>query len=317
LSVADPEFDAERERVFALYREQRLAEGLALVEEVAARHPDRPAETSFWRACFLTLSGRADHALEALGAALGRGVWWQRGWLDFDPDLEALRPLPAFAEIVAGSEANLAEAARSFPERPDVRLHVPESPARALLLVMPMYGDTAQVTEPHWLLDAELRVAVAVVGSSQSTPDGAPCWEIADLVVRDLSIARDEAIGAGIPEGVPLVLGGASQGGRRAIELAIDGRVPAAGFVAVVSGVPQPETVAPHLDAARRRGVWGWILTGELDPAAEAAERFGRELAEAFLEIRVDRLLGLGHVYPEDLPERLAGGLDLFLGPED
>jgi predicted esterase len=310
VSVPKESFDADRARVFALHEERRFAEALALAEEIAARHPDRPAETTFWRACLLCLLGRTEEALGAFRAALDRGVWWSRDGLDRDPDLEPLRPLSGFAEVLARSDANLAGARSGFPDHPEVLLHLPAGPPSSLLLVMHMLGATAHATEPYWRPAAELGAAVALVGSSQTTTDGQPSWELDDLVVRDLGLARDAAVRGGVPSSTPVVLAGASQGGRRAIGLSIDGRVPSIGFIAVVPGVPLNEHLAPHLESAATRGIRGWILTGEHDQEAAAAERLHRELTRAGLEVRFELVAGLGHEYPADFPARLPAALD-------
>jgi hypothetical protein len=312
--MADPGFDAERQRVFELHHDGLHEAGLALAEEVAERHPGRLAETTFWRACFLSLLGRTDDAFAAFFRALDRGAWWQRGWLEMDPDLEALRSLPRIGDVLAGSDANLEEARTRFPDRPEVRLLLPAGRPRALLLVMHMLGETAAETEPRWRGATDVGAAVAVVGSSQSTSDGVSCWELDDLVVRDLSLARDEARRAGVGDEAPVVLAGASQGGRWAIQLAIDDRLTAAGFLVAATGVPRPGQLEPHLPSAAGRGIRGWILAGERDHATPDAERLGRELAAAGLEVRVEPVAGLGHDYPEDFSRRLAGALDLVLG---
>jgi predicted esterase len=309
------DFGADRQRVFALRRQGRFAEGLDLAEEVAEQYPERPAETAFWRACLLSLTGRTQEALESFRAALDRGVWWPKIMLETDPDLDPLRSLPGFADVLVGSDANLARARAGFPDHPEVRLHLPSESPKALLLVLHMLGATAETTEPHWR-GADPGMAVAVLGSSQSTPDGQQSWEVDELVVRDVLLGRDEAIRAGVGAGVPVVLGGASQGGSWAIQLAIDGRVPARGFLAVVSGAPRSEDVAPHLGDAVRRGVQGWILNGELDQGAPATERLHRELVEAGLDVRLESVAGLGHEYPDDLPARLAGALVFVLADD-
>jgi hypothetical protein len=311
--MPDASFEFDRARVFTLYEERRFEEALTVADEAAGRHPDRPAETTFWRACFLSLIGRTDDAVDAFRGALDRGVWWTRTWLESDPDLDPLRSLPAFDDILAGSDANLAAARSGFADRPEVRLHVPDGPPRALLLVMHMLGATAAETEPHWRGGAELGAVIVVVGSSQRTSDGQPCWELDDLVVRDLALARDEALGAGIGGDVPVVLAGASQGGRRAIELGIDGRVPSLGFLAVATGVPALERLTPYVPFAIERGIRGWILIGEHDRQAAEAERLGGDLAGAGLDVRVVSVAGLGHDYPGDFPSRLGEGLELVL----
>jgi pimeloyl-ACP methyl ester carboxylesterase len=83
-----------------------------------------------------------------------------------------------------------------------------------------------------------------------------------------------------------LVLGGASQGARFAVRLALAGALPARGFIAIV-GAPPPEKLEPHLDTARKAGVRGFFITGERDPARAGVEAAHRLLASAGLEVRL------------------------------
>jgi hypothetical protein len=312
--MADPRFDEATKQLFTLYGAHRFEEALAFAEEVDASHPDHLARTTFWRACLLSLNGRTAEALGALWEALERGAWWPASWLEGDPDLEGVRNDPAFEELVDRSEAATRTARRAFADRPEVRLLLPPGEPRALVLVLHMLGRTVEETEPHWRTGPNLGVAIALVGSTQRSFDGEPCWEFDDLVERDLSLAVEEASAAGVPSAAPLVLAGASQGGRRAVEFTLDPQLGAQAFVAIVPGVPREERLAPHLRPAAERRVRGWILTGEADWEASGAGRLGRDLSAAGVDVRLDSVPRLGHAYPEDFAKRLPDALDFVVG---
>lgn len=77
----------------------RIAEGLALDEELAARLPGDPT-VRYNLACSLALSGRSEEACDALARAVELG-YDDAGQMLADDDLASLRELPRFRELVA------------------------------------------------------------------------------------------------------------------------------------------------------------------------------------------------------------------------
>jgi hypothetical protein len=308
--VVDQRFAEATARVFGLYLEGRLDDALAAIDEIDADLPGHVGRTTIWRGCLLVADGRTDEGLAALAGGLDRGLWWAPDWLE-DPDLDRVRDDRRFAEILARSAATAERARRGFPARPEITLRLPSGEPRAVALVLHMLGRTVEETEPHWRAAPALGVATAFVASTQHTADDEPCWDFGDLVARDLSLALEETRAAGIGPRPPLVLAGASQGGVRAVEAAIDPALAARGFVAIVPG--PPDVAEGAVRAAADRGVRGWVLVGAEDPQAQAGLHLGSDLSAAGLPVTAESVPDVGHDYPGDFGARLPRIVDFVL----
>ncbi|WP_147450032.1 hypothetical protein [Corallococcus carmarthensis] len=106
------QLSAEAEQAYDSLDFERCAERFRASGEVAGEGPDR--SESFYRAAgCASLAGHADAAVEVLKRAVQAG-YYDADHLEYDPELAALHPLPAWSGIVAEARANLAKA----PEAP-------------------------------------------------------------------------------------------------------------------------------------------------------------------------------------------------------
>jgi dienelactone hydrolase len=307
-------FLALNDRVFALYGEGRLAEALHVVDEESDGLPRWRSRTTYWRACLLGALGRPDESLAALRSGLDAGLWWRPDWLTTDQDLEPLWDLSDFAEIVSSSERRQAAANTGRPERPEVRIFPPAGEPRGLLVALHMYGVTADESASYWRAATEEGLAVAVPESTRIQADGLPCWDDEEAVRRDVALAIEEARTL-TPGADDLILAGASQGGMRAIEMTLRGEPGnARAFIGVVAGLADLDLLEETARAAARRGVRGWLLTGDRDAAQQAVELLHAQLRDAGLDCRIDVIPGLGHTFPQDFGVRLKAALPFLAG---
>ena len=198
-------------RMVAAYGRGDWVEALEAAEAYAVQAPEE-AEPVYWTACIRSRAGDADGALAGLRAGSERGFWWAPEMLRDDPDLEAARGAPGFADVVAVSERRMAEA------RQDVEpTLLSEGEGDRVLLAL--HGRMGVVDEA---LEAWLP---AVAGG---LPRGRAGLEPAPLVGRRglgrPRVARRELDWAEAQLGTgPRVLGGFSQGGMLAIAEAVAG----------------------------------------------------------------------------------------------
>jgi len=75
-----------------------LEKGRQMAEEALAREENEPL-VLYNIACFFSMSGNADRALELLEKAVERG-WGDRAWLETDSDLDSLRDIPRFKALL-------------------------------------------------------------------------------------------------------------------------------------------------------------------------------------------------------------------------
>jgi mannose-6-phosphate isomerase-like protein (cupin superfamily) len=84
---------------FAEAADGNVDEGRAVMERLAARHPDHWG-TAYNLACFEARFGDRDRAFAHLATALRRDEESARGWAERDTDLDSLRDDPRWQEIV-------------------------------------------------------------------------------------------------------------------------------------------------------------------------------------------------------------------------
>ena len=306
-------FLALNDRVFDLYGEGRLAEALHVVEEAAETLPGWRSRTIYWEACLLSLVGRPKEAIEVLQRGIDAGLWWRPDWLTTDQDLEPLWDLPEFSEIVSASELRQIAANTRRRERPEVLVSSPMGHPRGVLVALPMYGVTAEESAPRWRPATEEGLVVAVAESTTIQADGKPCWDDDQAANRDVQLAVEEtrSMAPGVHD---LVLAGASQGGMRAIEMTLRGDPGARAFIGVVAALADPDLLEETAEAAAKRGVRGWLLTGDRDAARQAVELLHVQLRDAGMDCRLDVIPGLGHTFPGDFEDRLRKALPFLLG---
>jgi predicted esterase len=299
-------FLALNDRVFALYGDGRLAEALAAVDQEEPSLPGWRSRTTYWRACLISQLDSPEGALGVLRKGLDEGLWWRPDWLTTDEDLERLWDLPEFAEVVAESERRQQAANAGQPDRPRVLLFPPPGQPRGLLVALHMYGESADEAAPRWTSAREQGLAVCVPESTRVGAEGRPCWDDEMAAARDITLAIEEARSAHPVPDEAMILAGASQGGMRAIELALLGEPePARAFIGVVAAMADPDLVEGKGREAADRGLRGWLVTGDRDAARQAVEVLHAQLSQAGVDCRLDHVPDLGHRYPDDLEDRM------------
>ena len=307
------EFHRVRGKVLELYRQERYQESLETAFKARSRFPEKEGETIYWIACLKCRLGKTEEALHVLLGALEQGHWWGEHWLLNDPDLEPIRGRPEFRKIMEVSEERQ-QAAQAQAKPKLLVLPLEEWERPPLLIALHGMGGSAEGSAPYWEAAQEIGFLVAIPQSSQVVSEDGYGWNDGNLARREMAahwerLQREYHLD---PERV--ILAGASQGGRLAIELALEGEpIPARRFIAVVPAIRDPEGLACKVKEATDRGVRGWIVTGEQDYARSKVEAFCTQARAAGMGCEIEVVPGLGHDFPDDFPERLTRALDALL----
>ncbi len=309
------EFDDLRERVFALYAERRFEEMRVLLDDAAERFPSHRSAVTYWQACIDSLLGEPSQALQRLHRGAQEGLFWPENALHTDPDLAAVRPLPAYEAMLDAVRRAKERANANRPEQPEVLIFAPEAePVRGLLIGLHMYARSAAETAHHWRSATQLGLVVVLPESTQVGGDGEPAWVDAAVTGRDVRLAREEALDRFPAAAAATVVGGASQGGGRAAAIALSGQpFPCRGLVAVVSAYPDVTDVAAAARDAAARGLRAYLLTGSEDGTRDQVEHLHADLTAGGVKSELDVVPGLGHEFPDDFPERLRRAVGVML----
>ena len=283
----------------------------AALERARAAHrecPEMRVKTWFWQACMSSLLGDSAEAVSALRAGLGEGHWWSPVQLDGDPDLGPIRGSPAFTEVREECATRYAQSqARAHPQ---CLVLAPSSATwepRSLVLIHGR-GDTASLCAARWGELVDEGWTLIIPQSSQTYDSMGFCWDDMDLARQELrSHLEDSRRKRGI-ETDGMVMAGASQGGRLALELAHECGVP---WLCVAPALPAGYDVAPLIGVpAHTRGAF---LLAEHDPASANARRVIRALESGGLHVLTGTMKEVSHSLPEDFPRQAADLLRALL----
>jgi predicted esterase len=318
---AEQDFLWLRQDVFARYRAGDHAGALAAARAGAARFPERDATTTYWIACLEAQSGQHDRAVRTLREALARGLWWSAAWLQGERDFAPLRERADFQETVAehdrrreAAEAGAGPEVMVIPPVDRIWTTSPDTPP-PLVLALHMRNGSARDSAPYWSPATAFGALVALAQSSQRVSAVGHCWDDEARARDDVAWALSEARRQHAVDSERLVLAGASQGGKLAVELALRGEpVLVRGFIAVVPSITKPAPLFPLVAAAAARGLRGWILTGEHDGCRPGVEALHGGMTAAGLPCVLEVVQGLGHDFPTDFGERLPAALEHVLG---
>jgi hypothetical protein len=218
--------DLQRQ-LFELYRQERYGEALELVTAGIGKIPDGTSRIAFWSACLQCKLERPEEALATLIHHFELGEWFNPDRLAGDEDLAPLRDDPEFERLIEACRGRrqteqadlqpllLMEAAATVEEKPP------------LVLALHMMGGDADESRSHWLPVSSIGAALAAPRGSELLGPGEFGWgEGTEAVLRRqlATVAERQPF-----DRKRLVLGGASQGARFAVQLAMAGAIAAPG----------------------------------------------------------------------------------------
>jgi predicted esterase len=261
-------------------------------------------KTWFWQACMLSQLGDTAEAVAALRAGLGEGHWWSPRQLDGDADLDPIRADPGFQAV--REECSARFELKNAVSRPQCMVLAPSSATwepRSLFLIHGR-GDTASHFAARWEELVNEGWTLIVPQSSQAYDSMGFCWDDMDQARRELHSHLDDSRRKRGIETDGMVIAGASQGGRLALELAHESAVP---WLCVIPSFP------PGYDASPMTGVpsrtRGAFLLGERDPAGFGARQVIRALESGGVHVAVSVMKDVGHDLSEDFAALAAGVL--------
>lgn len=260
----------------------------------------------------LCLLNQPEQALRTLQNGLNQGLWWDRARLTLDSDLAPIQGRPELQAILEESARRKQQAQAKIQAK--LQVLPPEHPNQTtpLLMAFHMKASNLEDTLPHWQPAAQQGVLLAALQSSQLEGPDEYCWDDPDIASQETKNALEVLQAGHTFDPRAIVLGGASQGASLAVRLTLQGVVPSRGFIAVVGAGPL-EALWPDVGAAVQQGIKGVFITGEHDQARSHIETVYRELKARGLECQLHVIPGLGHNYPSDRPELLAGALGFIL----
>lgn len=273
--------------------------------------PDQLEAVDYYRICALARLGQTERVYEMIEDKLARGFWYSEYILRASPSFALLQGTEEFERLVAVNMQRMSE----HPSESAVSISEPEGVAPPYPAIIALHGNgqTQQEAFHAWQPASRQGWLVAAPLSSMLVWRGSAVWDDYERAVEDVDAAHQLINGKIDAE--RLLIGGFSMGGQVAIQMGLEGRFGAKGFISLGPGGPgmdQPEEYFGSMfAAAQARGVQGYIIAGDADDTIpyEAIRRLVSLLNEAGIPCGFETLPGLGHVYPEHFSEVVARGI--------
>src|SRR5574340_163490 len=126
-----------RDELLILYEEGKFTDALQLLSNHVGDLPERAAMVAYWRMCLHSLLGNPKAVMAVFRQALEAGYWWHEASF-LDSDLDAVRELPEFKQLVSLSHEKYLQARDSLA--PQRRVLVPDNAAGSLPLLVALHG---------------------------------------------------------------------------------------------------------------------------------------------------------------------------------
>lgn len=301
-------FEELRSNLMSLYEESQYAAALELVEKNELHFPEKAARTAFWKICLLSLDGRLEEALSTFRQGLQDGMWWHESQFN-DTDMDPLRDLPEFQELVARSVLAW-EHGRKQIER-DHLLRPPEPPPSSpypLIIVLHGRNGDKETNLEQWEIARRFGWAILSAQSTQPLYQGAYHWDDPVIGMQDISYYLEQSLEANPIDRERIIIGGFSQGGGMAIYAALSGSLPVRGFISSATWWPDIESLAAV--ASHAKNLRGYFICGEKDYALDRAREIQIVLQQHQIPYTEEFHPGLGHEFPADFETSFTSALE-------
>jgi len=287
-------------------------DAVAVIRQHAPRFPAQRNILLFWEASLLCQAEQTGEALRILERMLDEGYWCLPELLSEDEDFAVLHKNARFTRIIekCRSRAGIA-VATAQPRLEMVSSDDTITKPLPLLIFLHGWGSRPALIKSYFTDLSRRRWLIALPQSSLPVSADTYCWDDPDKAEQEIRHHLDYVMGRFPIDPNRVVIGGFSQGGGLAVNLALNSPLNFAGFLAVAPArVNLEKLLDPRSEGQSRRGV---VLAGALDERwAESATAL-RDWMEAHqYPCKYQLTLDLGHDFPPDFVPSLRQYLDFI-----
>lgn len=296
--------------LMSLYTAGKYAAALELVEKNEPEFPDNLARTTFWKMCLLSLAGRSEEALSTFRRGLDHGLWWAESQF-VDTDLDPLRDLPEFKQLVAESVQRWEQEHKQIKREHILVLpDAPFSPPYPLLIVLHGRNGNKESNLEYWNVARQQGWAVLSVQSTQPLFPDSYCWDDPVTGLQDVLYALEQTQEAHDIDRQRMAIGGFSQGSGMAIYASLSEELPVRGFIAGATWWQDVRSLANL--AAGAKNLRGYFVSGELDNTLARAREIQAVLKQNSIAFDEELHPGLGHAFPDDFETSFTRALEFI-----
>ena len=305
-------FNELTNQIVTLYHQDRKEEALRLIEQHQDAFPEQAARLTFWRMCFLSLTGRVDDTLSVFREGLDAGLWWHKELFN-DPDLNAVRDLPEFQRLMAVSQEKYEE--RQGTIERDFAILLPELPSShkyPLLITLHGRNGNKESDLVQWELARQRGWLVLLAQSTQPVFQGAYHWDNPTRGLEDLLFYYEQVSQNYEIDQQRMIIAGFSQGSGMAIYTALKGNLPVRGFIGIGTWWADANELV-----GENKNVRGYFITGEKDHTLDRAREIQGVLRTNHVPFGEEVHAELGHEFPPDFEKSFDAAIDFIFKEQE
>lgn len=303
------EFIRYMTEVIQLNNSKKYEEVIQLSNTIMTQFPERVRKPILWKAAALANLNQTDEAMEALLAGARQGEWWHPESLLKIRAFEPFHKRKEFQLLLDNGRTTATESTAMSNSYLKLRQGTESGPS---ILTFHWRGSNAKDFSEYWL-EEDMDTTFGFAQSSQVFEKNSYCWDDSNQTQKDVHDMCEQF--SDFQKG-PLILGGASQGGKIALELVIKNDVKAVGFILLAPAVKELDEIVPYLHLAKERGIRGSIIVGEEDFLYERIQNLRKEMEQVDFPCQWIEVPNLGHFFPEDFSILLKDSVEYVLQRE-
>jgi predicted esterase len=281
-----------------LIERKEWTKALTIAEQAEIFYPDKSHYTSFWKSCLLAKLHRLKEALAQLKSAIQEGIWWNPETLLNEEMFHSIQQDEEFQQIVQICKQRFHE--QQNKAQPALYV-IGNNKNREAIFSLHWRGDNAFDFAEYWKDEKLLEQHIfGFPQSSQVRGYQTFCWDDKKTAMKDIESLYHLFQNRYLTNENEVILAGASQGGKLAIELALaHPAIKVKGFIAVVPAIKDLDEFIQLFAAREIRNVPGYIITGRKDRFYDNTEKLCRLFQHHHIqcELYVDEQEG--HMFPK------------------
>lgn len=252
--------------------------------------------------------GKMDKTLELLNGYLDEGKWFIPKFLKEIWDKEEFK-------VYAESWREVSEKSK-LASKPKMKVSLPKNYNKdkkyPLFIALHNSNGHAEYFRAHWQSQKlEEEYIVLTPQSSQLFHSFSYCWDDKEKAYKEIRNAYENVIDKYSVDKKDIIIGGFSQGGELAIDIALKtSLLPIKGVIAL--NASEVELDINTIENAHKKGIKAVIIAGENDRKFQEQRKISNLFIKAGLKNRFIIKKGLGHWFPEDLPELIDSSLEFI-----
>ena len=304
--MSESQFVALQNDLFTHVGQGKYDDAHLIIDTVQRAFPQRKEKTYFWRTCVYALQNKIDEAMTVLRDALQEGIWWNPQRLIQDPDLTILQTNDHFKKIVDECQRILDQANNESTSK---LFTYGKNTSEIGLFTLHWRGSNVNDFAPYFFSDDLLnKYHFGFPQSSQVFEYNAYCWDDPSIAMKDVH----ETFKTFNENSKDVIIAGASQGGKLAMELSLSNQVmDTKGFIAVIPAIQQLESFKKMLQ--NNDHIRGCIITGDQDPFYEKTMELVALFEERNFPYKLIVNEGLGHFFPENFTDQLEEAIEFIV----